>query len=122
MRPTALGVKAALFYVLLLAAFFAAPYANLFFLLLAFLTIQALTSYVSCRRNLSGVHAIVDELEPVPADSGAPVAVTVHGGKRTRFALGIRLELEPIRCDSIASFLEARLRGELLRDRVTVIH
>jgi len=93
-RPTALGVKAALFYVLLLAAFFAAPYANLFFLLLAFLTIQALTSYVSCRRNLSGVHAIVDELEPVPSDSGAPVAVTVHGGKRTRFALGIRLELE----------------------------
>jgi uncharacterized protein (DUF58 family) len=93
-RPTALGIKAALFYIVLLGAFFAAPYANLFFLLLAFLTIQALTSYVSCRRNLTGVRAAVDELEPVPADTGAPVTVTIHGGKRTRLALGIRLELE----------------------------
>jgi hypothetical protein len=31
-RPTGLGVKAALFYLLLVTAFFAAPYANLFFL------------------------------------------------------------------------------------------
>jgi uncharacterized protein (DUF58 family) len=93
-RPTALGIKAALFYILLLAAFFAAPYANLFFLLLAFLTILALASHVSCRRNLTGAHAIVDELDPVPADTGAPVTVTLHGGKRTRFALGIRIELE----------------------------
>jgi uncharacterized protein (DUF58 family) len=93
-RPTSLGIKAALFYIVLLAAFFAAPYANLFFLLLAFLTIQALVSYVACRRNLTGVRAIVDELDPVPAHTGAPVSVTLHGGNRTRFALGIRLELE----------------------------
>lgn len=94
MRPTALGVKAALFYLALLGAFFAAPYANLFFLLLAFLTILALTSYVSGRRNLAGVRAEIDELAPVPAATGAPVAVTIHGGRRTRFALGVRLELE----------------------------
>ena len=42
MKPTALGVKAFLFYVLLLVAFFAAPYANHFFLLLSFLTILGL--------------------------------------------------------------------------------
>ena len=39
MKPTALGVKAFLFYLLLVTAFFAAPYANHFFLLLSFLTI-----------------------------------------------------------------------------------
>lgn len=116
MRPTALGVKAALFYVALLGAFFAAPYANLFFLLLAFLAILALTSYVSGRRNLAGVRATIDELDPVPAATPAPVAVTLHGGKRMRLALGVRIELEgraPVVLSGVVVSGESRVAGRV---------
>ena len=40
MRPTLFGVRAAVFYVVMLAAFYATHYSNLFFLLLAFLTLS----------------------------------------------------------------------------------
>ncbi|MHC4548193.1 MAG: DUF58 domain-containing protein [Planctomycetota bacterium] len=91
--PTGLGIKAALFYLLLLAAFFAAPYANLFFLLLAFLTLLGVAGLVGCWRNLAGARAAVEELEPAPTGAGAAVRVTFDGGSRTRFALGVRLEM-----------------------------
>ena len=39
MRPTRFGIKSVVFYLVMLGAFFAAPYSNLFFLLLAFLTL-----------------------------------------------------------------------------------
>lgn len=109
--PTSLGLKAALFYVLLLAAFFAAPYSNLFFLLLTFLTILGLVNVVSNRRNLAGVSGALDEIEPVPAGAGGSVGARLHAGGRRRFALGVRVELEgldPI--ESIAGLVEGEAR------------
>ncbi len=93
MRPTGLGVKAALFYLLLVAAFFAAPYANLFFLLLAFLTILGVADVLAARRNLEGAHGRVEEAAMMPAGAGGAVAAVVCAGRR-RWAIGAELELE----------------------------
>jgi uncharacterized protein (DUF58 family) len=92
-RPTGLGVKAALFYLLLVAAFFAAPYANLFFLLLLFLTMLGAADALAARRNLAGATARVEEVEPAPAGAGAALVATVAAGARSRWALGVEIEL-----------------------------
>ncbi len=51
-RPTALGVKFLLFWLLLVAAFLATPYSNLFFLLLTFLTLLGALSFGWTARTL----------------------------------------------------------------------
>ena len=93
MRPTGLGVKAALFYLLLVAAFFAASYANLFFLLLVFLTILGVADALAARANVAGAHGRVDEAVPMPAGAGGAITAFVCAGRR-RWALGVELELE----------------------------
>jgi len=92
-RPTGLGVKAALFYLLLVAAFFAAPYANLFFLLLVFLTLLGAGDALASRSNLAGAHGRVEEAAMMPAGAGGTVAAVVCAGRR-RWAVGAELELE----------------------------
>jgi len=109
-RPTALGVKAALFYLLLVAAFFAAPYANLFFLLLVFLTVLGLAGLFATRRNLAGVTGEIEPIEPAPAGTVAPFHARLDGGERARFALTVAIDLdgrEP------ASLTVPALRGEV---------
>jgi uncharacterized protein (DUF58 family) len=93
LRPTSLGVKAGLFYLLLVAAFFAAPYANLFFLLLLFVSVLGLWDLVAARRNLAGVTGHVEEAEPVPAGAGAALSAALEAGRR-RWALGVEVSLE----------------------------
>lgn len=93
MRPTGLGVKAALFYLLLVAAFFAAPYANLFFLLLVFLTLLGIADALAARRNLAGAHGRVEEVPMMPAGAGGAVSAVLCAAGR-RWALGVELELE----------------------------
>ena len=93
MRPTGLGVKAALFYLLLVAAFFAAPYANLFFLLLVFLTLLGVADALAARGNVAGAHGRVEEIEPMPAGAGGAVTAVVCAGRR-RWALGVEVVLE----------------------------
>jgi uncharacterized protein (DUF58 family) len=92
-RPTALGVKSALFYLLLVTAFFAAPYANLFFLLLVFLTLLGVADALAARGNLAGAHGRVEEAAPMPAGAGGAIAASVCAGRR-RWAIGAELELE----------------------------
>jgi len=92
-RPTSLGVKAALFYILLVAAFFAAPYANLFFLLLVFLTVLGLADALAARSNLAGAHGRVEEAAMMPAGAGGTIAAVVCAG-RHRWSVGAELELE----------------------------
>ena len=94
MRPTGLGIRATLFYLLLVTAFFAAPYANLFFLLLVFLTLLGLFNAVSTYRNLEGVGGKVVEIEPTPASAGASFRARLFGGSRTCYAVRLELEIE----------------------------
>lgn len=93
MRPTILGVKAAFFYGVLSCAFFVAPYLNLFFLLLAFLTVVAALTALWNVQNLAGVRGVVEEIAPVPVGVGGPVHVQLHTGHRTRLCIDVRLAL-----------------------------
>lgn len=96
MRPTSLGVRTALFFLLLVAAFFAAPYANLFFLLLLFLTILGAADFLAARANLSGASGRLEEIQPMPAGAvGAAAAVIVAG--RRRWAVAVEVDLEGVR-------------------------
>ncbi len=91
MRLTRLGVKAAFFYCMLLAAFFAAPYLNLFFLLLAFLSVVAVLNLWWGFRNMQGVQGAILELSPVPAGAGNQGRVLVQPQQRKRLQLAIEL-------------------------------
>ena len=93
-RPTALGVKAALFYLLILGAFYAARYSNLFFLLVVFLTVLAVHGLLAARRNLAGVTGRFEEIEPTAAGTGAEVRAHVGAEKRARFGLGVELRID----------------------------
>lgn len=70
-RPTLLGFKAALFYAVLVGVFFAAAYANLFFLLLVFASLLALSSYLATWRNFAGVTGALEPPAPMPAGRAA---------------------------------------------------
>jgi len=93
-RPTALGIKGALFYALLLAAFFAARYSNLFFLLIAFLTVLAVYGLLATHRNLRGVRGRIERIEPTPAGAGAPLAAVLETGRRPRVGVVLELDVE----------------------------
>jgi uncharacterized protein (DUF58 family) len=92
-RPTSLGVRTALFFLLLVAAFFAAPYANLFFLLLLFLSILGAFDLLAAGGNLAGASGRVEEVAPMPAGAGGAAAAVVAAGRR-RWALAVEVELE----------------------------
>lgn len=93
MRPTGLGVRTALFFLLLVAAFFAAPYANLFFLLLLFLSILGAADFLAARANLSGASGRVEEIQPMPAGAGGTAAAVVVALRR-RWSVAVEVELE----------------------------
>jgi uncharacterized protein (DUF58 family) len=111
MRPTLLGIKAAAFYAVLLGAFFVAPYMNLFFLLLVFLTVLGSLTVLWNARSLAGVGGEIVDVEPAPAGTPAVVAVRLAGGARERAGLRVRLQLAdraPVVCEIPA------LRGEIV--------
>jgi len=91
--PTGLGARTALFFLLLVAAFFAAPYANLFFLLLLFLSILGVSDLLAAHANLAGATGRVEEIEPMPAGAGGTAVAVVSAGRR-RWAVAVELELE----------------------------
>lgn len=94
MRPTLFGIRAALFYGAIVVAYFAAPYVNLFFLLLAFLTAVNIAGVVWGMRALSGVQANPTGSITCTAESDAPgMAAEIVARRRTRFDVGVRLEL-----------------------------
>jgi len=93
LRPTALGWKAGLFFIALLGAFFAAPYSNLYFLLLVFLGCLGGLSVLWTRRNLKGVRAEVVELPPCPAGNPQPFTVRWTGPAKARFQLAFEIDL-----------------------------
>lgn len=94
MRPTRFGLHGALFYAVMLGAFFASPYSNLFFLLLGFLTILGLSGVLAARRNLRGVTASLADLPPLPSGAAAQVPLRLTAPGPARFQLEASLLLE----------------------------
>jgi uncharacterized protein (DUF58 family) len=94
-RPTALGWKAIAFLAVLTAAFFAAPYQNLYFLLLAFLFTLGAMNAVWTIRNIAGVRGEVAQIGAFPAGTPAPFAVKLDAGSRQRLDLRATLDVEP---------------------------
>ena len=82
MRLTAFGYKSAAFYVAVLGAYLAAPYSNLFFLLLGFLTVLGSTSIFWTSWNLRGIEASVTDLDPVEAGSSATCVALIRDRRR----------------------------------------
>lgn len=71
-RPTALGVKFLLFWLLLVAAFLATPYSNLFFLLLTYLTLLGALSFLwTARAGRGGITWHLRSIPPTAAGLGA---------------------------------------------------
>jgi uncharacterized protein (DUF58 family) len=93
-RPTALGVKALVFYAVLLAAFFASPYTNLFFLLLAFLGVVLVASPLFAAANLAGIEAELLGAPPCPADSPIALAFRARARRGMRVAIDVELRLD----------------------------
>jgi uncharacterized protein (DUF58 family) len=93
-RLTAFGFKSIAFYLAMLGAFLASPYSNLFFLLLAFLTLLFAGGAVSTWRNLRGVTAHIPELPPAPAGAGHSLRAQAGAPSRARFQVSVQLELE----------------------------
>jgi uncharacterized protein (DUF58 family) len=94
--PTGLGVKGILFYVVLLGAFFAAPYNNLFFLLLVFLSVLGIVNLLWSARSLAGVEGSLRDPGPRPAGAGVEVAGVIRARGRPRLGLCLRLRLDGI--------------------------
>lgn len=94
MRPTLFGLKAILFYAVVLGAYFAAPYVNLFFLLLAFLTIQWCLAALWTWRNGSGVEVKFSDLSMAEAWLPSVARCTVRAPKRKRFNLDLVLSVQ----------------------------
>ncbi|MEM1450178.1 MAG: DUF58 domain-containing protein [Planctomycetota bacterium] len=94
MRLTHFGVKALLFYAAIVGAYYAAPYVNLFFLLLAFLSIQWCLTTLWTWKNVRRISAEIGDPPPVAAGTAARVEGTVHAEQRTRFDIEVSLRLE----------------------------
>ncbi len=89
-RPTLFGVKALAFYALLLLAFFAAPYTNLFFLLACFAGVSGALSLYWSRRNLRGIEISLPEEAHAPAGSANSLVAKLQA-RREPFGLELVL-------------------------------
>ncbi len=92
-RPSGLALRGAAFYAVLVASFFASPYANLYFLLLVFLSIVVAFDAWSSWRNVRGVHAAIAVPEPFASGTSSFVRGVVDGGRRRRFGLEVVVSL-----------------------------
>lgn len=92
--PTAFGARGILFAAALTGAFFAAPYSNLYFLLLTFLVVLGVLGVVWTVRNAAGLKARIDDLPPVPAGAGGGFHAEIDAGRRRRFQVRCVLRLD----------------------------
>ena len=93
LHPTKLGLKAIAFYGLLVCAFYAAPYLNLFFLLLSFLSVLGILGAYWSFMNLASVKGKIHPQPPFPAGASAVLHATVHCGRRPRHHLRLDLQV-----------------------------
>lgn len=119
MRPTLFGMRAAVFYAAVVGAYFAAPYVNLFFLLLAFLTALGLFGLLWSASSLGGVEVRPEAaLVCMARSDGQAYAGEVRAGRRRRFDVGIRVRLAGRRGRVLTGAVAVLRAGE--RARVSV--
>ena len=94
MGLTRFGFRGLIFYVTMVVAFYASPYSNLFFLLLAFLTVLGLGGLLATRRNLKGVNAELLELVPAPTGTDVEITARFHASRPGRFQIDAHLCLK----------------------------
>jgi len=92
--PTALGWKSTGFLAVVTFVYFAAPYSNLFFLLLAFAFVLGATNAVSAVRNMAGVRGCVETIEPVAAGAPLRVVARVESNGRARFDTAVEIAID----------------------------
>lgn len=80
LRPTQLGLKGAVFLTAVVVVFLATPYSNLFFLLMAFLSVLALLGAAWGRTNLARIDAAVIGIAPAAAGATHGVVLRLHSG------------------------------------------
>ena len=93
MRPTHFGVKSLLFFTAITGSFYAAPYVNLFFLLVAFFAAHWVLGAWWTYANLRGIEATIEDPGPIQAGTRGRVEWSVVGESR-RFGLSLNLEFE----------------------------
>jgi uncharacterized protein (DUF58 family) len=93
LQLTALGAKATLFLGLIVIAFYASPYTNLFFLMLSFLAVVGILGAWWTRSNLHGVTCNVTAVEPAPANAGHDFRFQLDPAGRTRFDVSLLLKI-----------------------------
>ncbi len=106
LKLTLFGARALVFYVVMVGAFFGAPYVNLFFLLIGFLSVQWVVALWWTWSNGSGLRAEFEAIAPVPAGKQVALQAELFALKRTRYGLQAQLELPD---------------GELARGEVSVL-
>lgn len=112
--PTALGWKALAFMVAMSAASLAAPYNNLFFLLLCYLGALLTLTAAWSTRQLRGVHGTIESPPPFAAGSPIELPARVAVVGRPRFALRLVLELmDGTRLGGDVAYESGDVRGEV---------
>ncbi len=93
MRPTRLGIKASVLYSLLVSAFFATPYLNLYFGLLSFCTVLAVLGVFWSWRNMAGVTGVLADPPPLPAGGSNPAHAILTSRRGVRLDLNLELRI-----------------------------
>lgn len=119
MKLTLFGVRSLVFYATVVVAYVSAPYVNLFFLLLAFLTLHWILAFVWTSGSLRGLTLQVDELPAVMASTPARVPVRFHAERGRLFDVNATLFLDvpgekrPRRASGGLAVLKGRARLSL---------
>jgi uncharacterized protein (DUF58 family) len=113
-KLTLFGVRSLVFYATVVVAYVSAPYVNLFFLLLAFLTLLWILSFVWSAQSLRGLHTAIDDAPAIMADSAASLSVRFHAERGRLFDVNASLILalpgvkKPLRATASVPVLEGR--------------
>ncbi len=94
--PTVFGLKGVAFFAVLLGSFFAATYSNLFFLLMAFLTVLGALNLFWTARSLSGVEGEAVDDGPIPSGGGHDLKFRIRAGRRPRPCICAEAKIEGI--------------------------
>ncbi|QDV05730.1 hypothetical protein Poly30_12310 [Planctomycetes bacterium Poly30] len=119
MKLTLFGVRSLVFYATVVVAYVSAPYVNLFFLLLAFLTLHWILAFAWTSSSLRGLTAQVDELPAVVANTPARVAVRFHAERGRLFDVNATLLVQfpgqkrPLRASGGVAVLSGRAQSSL---------
>ncbi len=119
MKLTLFGVRSLVFYVAVVVAYVSAPYVNLFFLLLAFLTLHWILAFVWTAGSLRGLTVQIDKLPAVVADTPAKVPARFHAERSRLFDINASLLLDvpgckrPLRASGGVPVLKGRAQSSV---------